>query len=672
MSKMMTSHLSTPIPLFAAWYRRKMRVKAKIAEKSKKRRSSAHSIAPVLLGVLAGTTHLASQQAPPKQEPPTDTGFVLRQTVRRVRVDVVVTDRKGHPVKGLKSSDFKVAEDGEPQAIRQFEWRGEDYVPVALPNRPALLPRTFINIPAAPKRGPLTVLLYDVLNTPLQDQPTARAQMLEFLKKNRGRRIAIFLLGDRLRLLQGFTQDTDLVERAANNRRTMPQSSTYLFSNTSQLDILNELVAEAASNSNSRAGGGAPSTLRHAAEMEANAETEYASYQLDRRVEITLDALAEIGRFLSGVPGRKNLLWFSGSFPATIFPDPDKSPIKLGPESVVQDDAQRNYGERMRKTTNLLNTAEVALYPIDARGLQTNSALSASGGLPGARPDALKATQSFFSQSTSEFATMDDLSEQTGGRAFYKTNGLEEALEKAANDGSSYYSLVYAPTSTRFDGKLRRISVHLPNGHYHLAYRRSYFADDVDSPAHAKAPAEAASNVDSMEAASEFGAPSVHDLIFAAHVEPIGKPAPATAEQLVSLAPYLKQAANVEHKKLEAPPAPVMMRLYTIVYDVLAGQLDLLQSPDTKYHSDLSFAAMAFDDDGETLWGTKTEMKDSIPITQIDDIRKDGFKAVQAIVVPASTAVIRLAVRDEDSGRIGSMEIRLPLPSDQQETAHSN
>lgn len=649
-----------------------MRVKVESAETSKTRRLREYSIAPVLLVVLAGAGTSASQQTPSDHDPATDTGFVLRQTVRRVRVDVVVTDGQGRPVKGLNVSDFRVAEDGKSQTIRQFEWRGEGFTPTVLPKRPPLPARTFMNLPAAPERGPLTVLLYDVLNTPLDAQSSARAQMLKFLKENTGRSIAVFLLGDRLRILQGFTQDTDSLEHAAASAGTMPQSSTYLFSNTSQLDLLNELAADEAS-SGSRSGPRGTSASQRAAQLEANAEAEYASYQLDRRVEITLDALAEIGRFLSGVPGRKNLLWFSGSFPGTIFPDPDKSPAVLAPDSLLRDDAARNYIGRMREATNLLNTAEVAIYPIDARGLQTNAKLSASGDTqPGTVPNGLKASQSFFSASASEFATMDEMSEQTGGRAFYNTNGLKEALEKASDDGSSYYSLVYAPTDSKFDGKLRRISVHLANGHYHLAYRRSYFADDLDSAAKPKAPEGAASIIDPMGAASEFGAPSAHDLIFAAHVEPIGKPAPATAEQLVALAPYLKQAANVDHKKLEASPAPAMMQPYAIVYDVLAGQLDLPQSPDTKYHSDISFAAMAFDEDGETLWGTKTEMKDSIPTAKIDDIRKDGFKAVQAIAVPASTAVIRLVVRDEHSGRIGSMEIRLPLPADEHVAARSN
>ena len=268
---------------------------------------------------------------------------------------------------------------------------------------------------------------------------------------------------------------------------------------------------------------------------------------------------------------------------------------------------------------------------------------------------------------------MEDLSEQTGGRAFYNTDGLKEALEKAADDGNSYYSLVYAPANAKFDGKLRRISVHLTNGHHHLAYRRSYFADDLDSPSQPKPPADDATAIaDTMAGASEFGAPPARDLIFATYVEPIGKPTKANAEQMAALTPYLKQAAKVEHERFADPPTPVTMQPYTIVYDLLAGQLDLPQSADTKFHSDISFAALAFDEGGETLWATKTEMKDSIPASKLADIRKDGFKAVQAIAVPVSTAVVRLVIRDEHSGRIGSMEIRLPLPPDQQEAVRSN
>jgi hypothetical protein len=102
---------------------------------------------------------------------------------------------------------------------------------------------------------------------------------------------------------------------------------------------------------------------------------------------------------------------------------------------------------------------------------------------------------------------------------------------------------------------------------------------------------------------------------------------------------------------------------------VPVSQLDIPRSANGAYQSDLSMAALAFNEDGETLWGTKTELKDEIPVSKIGMIRKDGFQASQTLSVPVATAVIRLVIRDEHSGRIGSMEVRLPLPPDPQAEA---
>ena len=165
-------------------------------------------IRTALLAALATASVLAGQE-PSKQNPTQGSGIVLRQMVRRVRVDVVVTDTQGQPVPGLQASDFHIAEDGKPQSIRQFEYHGAENAETALPKRPPLPPHTFMNLPEAPERCPLTVLLYDILNTPLEDQLYARKQMLDFLKKNSGRKIAVFVLGDSLRLVQGFTSDTE-------------------------------------------------------------------------------------------------------------------------------------------------------------------------------------------------------------------------------------------------------------------------------------------------------------------------------------------------------------------------------------------------------------------------------------------------------------------------------
>ena len=609
------------------------------------------------LVVFASATFLAAQQAQ-KKTSTQDSGITLQQTVRRVRVDVVVTDEKGQTVAALQAKDFRVAEDGKPQSIRQFEYHSDEIVETTFTKRPPLPPHTFMNLPEAPEHGPLMVVLYDVLNTQVGDQLNAHRQMVEFLKRSAGRRIAIFVLGDRLRILQGFTSDTDLLMQAAN--RTNVSSMKGYRGELTGYPVSPTAAPELPTSGSGRVPG--PGGLmtdmeaweKRASAMNENGRLDYANGLLEDRIKLTLDALVEISRYLAGLPGRKNLIWYSGAFPTSILADSARAHKSLQPDSLVRDDSARNYSERIKKATTLLNTAEVSIYPIDSRGLLT--------GYPS------------FEIRSSEFATMDVIGEQTGGRAFYNTNGLKEALETAADEGSTYYSLLYAPTNAKFDGSVRSISVRLGHGNYNLAYRRSYIAGDVAPRAHGQsATGQSAASADHTAVSTElatavaqFGAPASHELVFAAHIDAIGAPVPATAEQMAGFVPYREQAAKVMNKKYVPQATPVSMQQYVIQYGVLAGQLELPQSANGAYHSDLSMAVLAFNEDGETLWGTKSELKDEIPVSKIGSIRENGFRAMQTFSVPVETAVIRLLVRDEQSGRIGSMEVRLPLPPDQQ------
>lgn len=618
--------------------------------------------AAIILGAV-GSTALTSQEKP-SASPTPDSGIVIRQTVRRVRIDVIVTDGQGRAVSGLHSSDFQLSEDGKAQAIRHFEWH--DDAQVTVPPRPAMAPHMFMNLPQAPERGPMTVLLFDVLNTPLDAQPYARTQMLDFLKKNKGRQTAIFILSDRLHMLQGFTTDGGLLEQAANRPGTMPQSSSQMALAPSQTTLLTDTFADQmstaqrqmAADSHSANAPVTPSStaasLANSAEIMAHMEAAEASALLDSRVEITLDALAQIGRFLAGVQGRKNLIWYSGSFPAGILPNPDVSPGR--------DDAIRNYGERMRAATNLLNSAEVAVYPVDARGLQTNSAFTAANS---GRPPSNNTPLSFGGQLASEFATMDSIGDQTGGRAFYSTNGLEEALNTASQDGSAYYSLFYAPSNTKYDGSVRRVSVKLGHGHYHLAYRKSYFADDADSRAKNQSSAQNQNNaaIEPLRAAMQPGTPPAHQLVFSAQVDPVGAPFPATPTQMKVLTPYLEIAAKAARQKYIPPSTPIQVQMYAVQYAILASQLDFpLCAQGNIYRPHLSLAALAFNADGVTLSGANNPIEGAISASEIENVRENGYRVVQVFLVPVDAAMLRLVIRDENNGRIGSMEIPLPLP----------
>src|ERR1039457_3439641 len=111
--------------------------------------------------------------------------------------------------------------------------------------------------------------------------------------------------------------------------------------------------------------------------MLKNMQVEESSYLLDRRVDLTAEALQEIARFLMGLPGRKNLIWLSGSFPEGIIPNAgvNGQDSQTGREEF---EASRNYSSDIVAATDLLNASHIAVYPVDVRGLQVNPVFSAA------------------------------------------------------------------------------------------------------------------------------------------------------------------------------------------------------------------------------------------------------------------------------------------------------
>jgi VWFA-related protein len=601
-------------------------------------------------------------------------GFEIRQTVRRVVVDVVVTDAQDRPVAGLQAGNFKVYEDGHAQTIRAFDVHGSSGAPLVPPRPPALPPHTFINLPATNERGPLTVLLYDMLNTPLDAQLSAHQEIVNFLKSNpASSQTAIFALSDQLHLLQGFTDNREALLAAVNSKSAGPHPSSSLQSADAADQTAQDLAdAGGSAGASSGAGRGRPSGSQsfdptHSPasvdDMLARAESLEASALLDRRVDETLEALDQIARFLSAVPGRKNFIWLAGSFPINIAPDPD-APFN-------GNDLIRNYEEKIRQTADLLNTSHVAVYPVDIRGLIVNPMYSAAsrrtyapggGGASHMPPDA-KAVQDFTNQQTSEHATMNLIGERTGGRAFYNTNALNSAMQSAVADGSNYYSLEYAPTNDRYDGSLRQIKLTVDRPGAHLAYRRSYFAEDADDAADSASGAtDREAVLNSLLASMQFGAPLAHELLFVAHVDAVGAPAPATPDQMKELAPYFEKAARTSLRKFAAPQTPVELQRYAVRYAVFARQLDLHPGADNLYRPGLTFAILAFDADGNTLAGVQKSIQDAIPAGRIGDIENNGYRTLLLIDAPANAASMRLAVRDASTGHVGTMELRLPLP----------
>jgi hypothetical protein len=218
-------------------------------------------------------------------------------------------------------------------------------------------------------------------------------------------------------------------------------------------------------------------------------QTQNAQDRLRRT--LTLQGLQGLAHFLTGVPGRKNVIWFSDSFPLSIIPG-------RGVQNYEFDSQEQ---AELRKTVNLLAAAQVAIYPMSAMGLDAKFVSSESR----VKSVAVSSTKTVQNQQISEvtspawdtdevvtqqdsreygrrdagLATMVNLARDTGGEAFFGSNGLKEALAHVINHGAHYYTISYSPTDDRPDGRYRPIEVKLAKAAYKLDYRHGYFADDA-------------------------------------------------------------------------------------------------------------------------------------------------------------------------------------------------
>ena len=171
------------------------------------------------------------------------------------------------------------------------------------------------------------MLLLDALNTPSTDQANVRRQMLEYLKKiPPGTRMAVLTLSSQLRMVQGFTADSSLLAKVISDKGNIAQSIAVDKTSDAALGDMTQALITA--QIQQKGDNSEPIMLDTAIEMQQFA-ADLKSFNTDVREEMTLDALRQIAHYLGTIPGRKNLIWFSGSFPLAIAPVAPDSRINL-------------------------------------------------------------------------------------------------------------------------------------------------------------------------------------------------------------------------------------------------------------------------------------------------------------------------------------------------------
>jgi VWFA-related protein len=409
-----------------------------------------------------------SQTTPDQPQDVLHSDQTLRTNTRLVVVDVVATDSKGQPVPDLKPADFTLLEDGKPQKISGFNFEHPGSAPA--PTAQAQLPPSVVTNAPKFQSNSLNVILFDTVNGEFAEHAYARDQLLKFLNTAElGRPVAIFALQNQLKLLHDFTTDNKSLSAAVAKYRPPAQT------------INSESI-----------------------ESRASAFSTRGDYHTSERgIETTLNQLNALAKVLAGYPGRKNLIWLSESFPLTLFPETTNQLNMDGQSLRSAGNGQSNqqnlqtsapfktYGALVKKVSDSLMAAQVAVYPVDAGAVGKNDHLASQH-------------------------TMENMAESTGGKAFKNSNDLVLGLRTGIEDGSTYYTLTYYPENKKWDGLFRTIQVKSSRSNVSLRYREGYYALDPEKINKEDSDAVA----ENFSRLLELDAPSATQIVFQAQVQP--------------------------------------------------------------------------------------------------------------------------------------------------------
>jgi VWFA-related protein len=425
----------------------------------------------------------------------------------------------------------------------------------------------------------------DALNTPLVAQMYLRQQLIAFMKTvPPGNVFAIFQMdASGMHLVQGFTSDPAVLLKGVESKRDSVVMRPPMVYRKERKEILNE-------------------------------------------------GMREMGRYLAGFPGRKNLIWFAGEVPRAVFG------LKANPFPDAVD-----YDMRSSQSANALSLSRIAMYAIDDRGLEM-------------RWHPLNQME------------LERVANATGGEAFFNTNGLKEALTEIAETGSNYYTIAYAPMNPDWHAHHRDLEIAVPGRpDVKLLYRHRYYARKESKaqrvadqkkqvevrPANVEAEsaeqAEEASGKEDFATSMQLGQMPAGELLFSVSVTPsksamkLGKNEPLPAGSLLR--------ADFQRK-------PFREDEVLFVVDPSRMHFDL--ESDGQYHAELELVTVVYDNEGKMLNSVSTVRQISFNAETFEKVKRHELtvSSRQTVDVPEKVnAFFRFGVYDTASERIGTMEV---------------
>ena len=504
----------------------------------------------------------------------------IQVNTRLVQVVVIARDKRG-PITDLSKGDFEIFDKGKSKPISTFSF---ERVQPASKQAP-LPPNTFSNrLDRGDSPVAATVILFDSLNTAFKDQATAREQVVGYLKSiDPSSPVAIYALGNGLRILHDFTDDRARLTRGLERYRG--QISTLLDDSTPSpgQDFVSQILDP------------------------------LQNYSFDRRIAITMSAMTAIADRMAGTPGRKNLIWISGAFPITLAFD--RAGLMGGGQRMV------TYAGPMKEAATAIDRAEVAVYPVDARGLMVSNTIRTSMPQPinqatTGRTYSVPTPESMIG--TREIETMQLLADWTGGKAFYNTNDLRGAIKQATEDADATYVLGFYADEKELDGSYHDLKVKTSRRGADIRYRKGYFAAPV----------------------AQSGGQSAIDVLKRA----ILSPADATGIGLTaSLTPNAAQAGSF------------FLDLHMDLQNLS------LEARNGRFADNLNFAVVQQDREGSALDSVTNTVTISVTDENRQKLLQDGLTLKVGIRPAPRLSQIRIAVMDQATGNTGTLRVIPPV-----------
>lgn len=554
----------------------------------------------------ATTAILSAQQPPPERPTAVESSnkLVLRVSTRLVHVNVIVNDKHGKPITGLTKENFVLLDKKKPQEIRFFS--AETNMLRDQP-QPSLSPDTYSNRPSehANVSPSVTIILLDALNTTFTDQAFARKQVFRFLEQLHPQdRVALYWLGNNLYVLNDFTNDATSLREALLH--SGPESSRDLAESDASYLTPN--------NPNPSVPGGLSGGQTSSREAFRSAfDQRVANESVKNRVHLTVAALTAIARHISALQGRKNLVWISGSFP-----------FSLGEEKFdlnwANDTGGGGFAEEIAGATQALTDAGIAVYPVDARGLMGNG-VTAAGDYSEAPPPEFSGEGDEHLPSRvapGNLESMKVLAERTGGRAFYGTNSLSEAIRRATDDARLTYTLGFYPANAKWDGTFHSIKVRVNIPGVEVRSRTGYFA----LPDSAWTAPKSVQAIISQTAISQLDATGIGVRI---HVQPASEAG--------------EQAVNVD--------------LHLDPHDIH------LQENSGLWTGTLQTVFLELNSRGEIIQVLDESLQLTLPQNVYEQSLTKGLKNTKHIRIRPGATQLCVVLRDSSNGNIGSLAIPL-------------